>query len=93
MANANEAILLVLISKRAGSFVWQWGKCMISLNRIYKLTHPGWPFWAIVVQDVDGHSWPVALIIALIESKDILMKGLKIVPKWRKKSVSDGNQW
>jgi len=82
MANANEAILLVIISKRAGSYVRQWGQRVIGLDGIYKLTRPGWPFWAIVVEDADGHGWPVALIVASIESKDILLCQFHVAKIW-----------
>lgn len=54
----------------------QWGQRIVGLDGIYKLTKPGWPFWAIVVEDADGHGWPVALIIASTESKEILARGL-----------------
>lgn len=59
----DEPLLLVLFSKWGGSFMHQWGQQIISLDGIYKLTKPSWPFWAIIVEDADSHGWPVTLTI------------------------------
>jgi hypothetical protein len=78
---ADEArpILVVLASTRVGELARRFGQELVGLDGIFKHTKLGWPIWTVVVEDDEGHGWPLATIISSSETVDVLYHGLKIL--------------
>jgi hypothetical protein len=74
--NASSPILIILASTRAGELVQRFGCKIIRLDGIFKHTKLRWPIWSIVVQDLQGHGWPIATIFSSSETIDALYHGL-----------------
>ncbi|KAL6073373.1 Ras GTPase-activating protein [Balamuthia mandrillaris] len=61
---AHRPWMIFLIAPYAVTVLQRWGKDVVGLDSIYKLSKSHHPVWALVVQDDLGRSWPVAFAVA-----------------------------
>jgi len=78
------------MAKRARYLIRQWGHQIIGLDGLFKLSKMRWPVWAVVVQDTQGHAWPVVFVFASIERTEILARALRCL---HRHVVEDGEPW
>jgi len=85
-----DPFFIMLMAKRARYLIRQWGHQIIGLDGLFKLSKMRWPVWAVVVQDTQGHAWPVVFVFASIERTEILARALRCL---HRHVVEDGEPW
>lgn len=76
---AQKLFVCVLIPKQAMELVHQFSQHLVGLNGIFKLSKQQWPIWAVVVEDNQGHGWPVAFVFTSLEWSKVLHFTLQVL--------------